>query len=257
MSIEALPLDETFVTYPGADGFGIRALLCRPRNPSPLPGVVLVHEMYGLTEHISQTARRLAHEGYAVLAPDLFSRGDGPGWPPVKERIPIVGDYPDLRTTEDLERAIEVLRNAPGVDTERIACMGFSFGARYILFACARRRDVTAAVIFYPALFYRRLTENRVAQPLTSIRHIACPALFLYGEQDQMVELSEMKQLRQLASIYDQGHQYHRYPDAGHGFFNDTLKTHHPEAAADSWTRTLAFLDRHLRPPVAGDADHA
>ena len=71
-----IQLTHSTLTYSG-DGADIQAFSCHCGGSSPLPGIALLHEMYGVTSHIKQTCLRLAAEGYAVLAPDLFTRGNG------------------------------------------------------------------------------------------------------------------------------------------------------------------------------------
>ena len=133
----AIPgLIESQTAFPGVD-FEMRAELFRPDGNDEIPGILLMHDVYGVTEHMKSVGRRIAAEGYAVLIPDMYSRGDGPapGWPPKREEIAQVGGYPDQRGGADVRAAIKWLQSQPGVRADHVGAMGFSFGARYILLA--------------------------------------------------------------------------------------------------------------------------
>lgn len=243
----APPIAERSITVEVPDG-EMEALYTRREGGEVLPGVVLVHDVYGVTPHMRDLGRAYAEAGYAVLTPTMYWRGDGPaeGWPPRTAEIAKIGGYPDLRTIEDLKAVVGAMTRLPDVDGGRVAIAGYSFGARYGLFACARGAAAAALVAFYPVIMYPVLHENRPVQPLQYVDSLKVPALFAYGEADSLVPFSQVTLLRDLLRGQGKTHQFHTYPGVDHGFVNTMIKTHNPAAANDGWRKTLAFLNEHL-----------
>lgn len=244
----APPIAERSITVkvPGGE---MEALYTRREGGDVLPGVVLVHDVYGVTPHMRDLGRAYAEAGYAVLTPTMYWRGDGPaeGWPPRTAEIAKIGGYPDLRTIDDLKAVVGAMTRRSDVDGGRVAIAGYSFGARYGLFACARGAEAAALVAFYPVIMYPVLHENRPVQPLQYVDGLKVPALFAYGESDSLVPFSQVTLLRDLLRGQGKTHQFHTYPAVDHGFVNTMIKTHNPAAAKDGWNKTLAFLEEHLR----------
>ncbi len=238
-------LEETRAGFPSS-GQEIEALYDRPQGAQAAPGIVLLHDVYGLTDHARDIARLLAAEGYAVLAVNLYTRGGQPGWPPKREEIARMINFPDPRTIADVQAAVATLRDRPGVDGDRLALMGFSLGARYSLFACADGAEVAAAVLFYPVVVYPELTEARPRQPLQSVPRIQCPCAVFYGDRDATVPLAHATFFQALLHGHGKEHEFRFYPGVNHGFFNPTIKTYDATAAEDAWVETLAFLRRHV-----------
>ncbi len=245
MPRNAPALQESPLTFAGAPQ-PMNGFFVRPAGDGPVPGIVLLHDVYGLTGHVKDVARRLAREGYAVLAPDLYSRGDGPGWPPRRENISRMVGWPDERTIADVQGAVAALRSRTDVVAEKAGLMGFSFGARYSLFAAARA-DVAAAAIFYPVLIYPELTAARPCQPVRAAPELRCPCIVFFGDRDAMVPQAHVSFLRALLQGLGKPHEFSVYPGVDHGFMNDTIKTYRPDEAKDAWARTLRFFGRHLQ----------
>ncbi len=246
---QAAPLQETPTTFPGAPQT-MNALYFRPQGEQPLPGIVLLHDVYGVTDHLRDAARRLAGAGYAVLAPDLFSRGDGPSppWPPPKrEETAKMVRYPDRRTVADVLGAVASLRTRPGVIADKVGVMGFSFGARYALFAAQESGQIAAAAIFYPVLVYPELTEARPVQPLKNLARLKAPAIVFFGDSDEMAPVSQITLFRATLEGLGKTHEFTIYPGVNHGFMNGMIKTCRPQESEAAWAKTLAFFQRHLK----------
>lgn len=246
MAAEAVPLHETTISYIGADR-QMHGWFARPEGSHRVPGVVLLHDVYGLTDHVRDVARRLASAGYAVLAPDLYTRGDGPtSWPPKREEVSRMARYPDLRTIADVQGAVAALQERPDIGSDRIALLGFSFGARYSLFAAGAGAQVAAVVAFYPIIIYPELNASRPRQPLSLVPNIACPLLVVYGDQDALLPRSHVTFFRALLQGLGKPHDFYVYPSADHGFLNTTIKNYNAAAAEEAWAKTLMFLKRHV-----------
>ncbi len=125
------------------------------------------------------------------------------------------------------------ISDEPGVDG-RIAVVGFCFGGTYTFALAAADDRVRAAVPFYGT-----------APDPERIATIGCPVLALYGAHDPAL-IDALPAVRTDMAAAGIDFRDHVYPDAGHAFFNDASSRYSPEAAADAWTRTLAFLAEHL-----------
>jgi carboxymethylenebutenolidase len=243
------------------DGGELSAYVAEP--PETVRGsVVVIHEIWGLVDHIRDVADRLSQQGYVAVAPDLLSGiGISPDVGEELHRIRATGGaeeqtkfQPMLReklapmqspefaksAISSLRRTVDYLAGREGVDG-RIGVLGFCFGGSYSFALAAADPRIRVAVPFY-------------GEPpqLADVGKIACPVLAFYGERDtrltdQLPQVSEAM----LAAGVDFTSEV--YPGVGHAFFNDTNPhTYDPGVATDAWTRTLAFLDRSLAPATAG-----
>jgi carboxymethylenebutenolidase len=219
-------------------------------------GLVLIHEIWGLVDHIKNVADRFAAEGYLVVAPDILTTT---GVTPEvgAELFSLVFDedpekrsaaQPELRAklaplnapayaawaVPALVKVVDYLESQPGVDA-RIAVTGFCFGGSYSFALAAADARVRAAVPFYGS-----------PPEASDARAITAPVLAFYGETDEklITGLPEVE-----ATMADGGVRFTAevYPGTGHAFFNDTNPfTYNAEVAADAWTKTLRFLDASL-----------
>lgn len=234
---------------------GVTAYVATPAGP-PRAGLILVHEIWGLVDHIKDVAERYAAEGYLVIAPDLLS--DVGITPEVGDQLSAIYAEPDdakrdaqqpvlreklapARAPEFAEIAIGRLRAIvdhlaalPELDG-RIGVTGFCFGGAYSFGLAAADERVRAAVPFYGT-----------APSPEKIAGIRCPVLALYGELDPPI-IEPLPQVREAMAASGVDFEHHVYPGALHAFFNDTnARTFKPDAAADAWRRALAFLEQHL-----------
>ena len=218
--------------------------------------LVVIHEIWGLVDHIKNIADRFAAEGYVVIAPDILSStGVTPAvglelaslvfsadektrteaQPKLRERLAPSNDpeYAAWAVTV-LKSAVDYLEKQPGVGG-RIGVTGFCFGGSYSFALAAADPRVSAAVPFYG-----------YPPQSTSIETIGCPVLALYGDTDERL-MSSLPALT--ASMADAGVRFtaQTYDNAGHAFFNDTNSmTYVADVAADAFARTLAFLRTNL-----------
>jgi carboxymethylenebutenolidase len=219
-------------------------------------GLLVVHEVWGLTDHIKDVAERFATEGYHVLAPDLLV-GTG-----IEEKItpqlPLDLFNPERRnavqpqlrelmaplqapgfaeqTVARLRQCFDYLYEQPAVK-QRVATAGFCLGGTYSYNLAVVEPRLKAAVPFY----------GHADQPVEELRKIKCPILAFFGEKDErlMAQLPDLKQRMEAAGVEFTAQIY---PDCGHAFFNDTNPFAYNEAAAkDAWQRSLKFLSEQLK----------
>jgi carboxymethylenebutenolidase len=220
--------------------------LVRPAG-GPHPGVVMIHDVWGLAEHTRDLARRLAAEGFAVLAVDLYRRkGD------VEIRDPgaWIRGLSDAQVLAAVQEAADAL--AVGAAAGRkVGVTGFCMGGMYALLAACGCRGLSAAVPFYGMLTYSGslLQGKQGRAPLDAVAGLRCPLLGFFGEEDPFIPLTEVERLEERLQGVDVPTEIVVYPGAGHAFMNDTRPdAYRPEAAADAWARTVAFFRERLGP---------
>lgn len=243
------------VRFP-SDGTLIRGVMIRPRPNRPYPALVMIHELFGLGErspyagpHMRDVGNRLAREGYAVLLPDLYTRHGDPGdlmHPGAMQRARAL--LPDRQVVQDLEAAAAFLRGLPVVAAGHVGTIGYcSGGLQALLFACSSEQ-LAAAAVYYGTIVYRELTDYAPVSPIDLVPNLSCPLLGIFGELDQGIPVEQVKHLEETLQKHGRTGEIHLYPGAQHGFFNDRRPDrHHPEAARQAWSRTLAFFDQHLK----------
>src|SRR5246500_3633972 len=121
-----------------SSGDTIKGYLAQPSQSGRYPGIIVIHEAFGLVEHIRDIARRFANIGYNALAPDLYSRKGGPSDPnDINTVFPVMFGKSDAETVQDLEAAAAHLRGLSGA-TAKVGAIGFCSGGRQtLLFACS------------------------------------------------------------------------------------------------------------------------
>jgi carboxymethylenebutenolidase len=219
---------------------------------SRLPGVVMVHDVWGVTDHTRDMAARLAAEGYRVLAVDLYRR-ESPAQ--IGDPGAFMRALPDPRVLADLQAAVDFLHAEPG-SSGRVGITGFCMGGMYTLMAACRCAGLSAAAPFYGLLSHRRGIlhdpqgldpARKPHEPLALAPELRCPLLAFFGEQDEFISVDEVRELERALARSGQPSEVVLYPGAGHAFMNDTRPAaFRPEIAQDAWGRLLRFLAAHL-----------
>ena len=210
------------------------AYLALPDASGPHPGVVVIHEAFGLNENIRDIAGRFADEGYAALAVDLFT-GRNRAICMTRYMAGMLAGSVNRYGISELKAALTHLAAMPEVDPERIGAIGFCMGGGFaIAWACTDER-LKAIAPFYGAN----------PRPLEAVKR-ACPVVGSYPEKDFTAGAG--RALDQALDGYGIPNDIKVYPGAGHSFFNDRGRAYNNAAAADSWTRVLDFFEEHLVP---------
>lgn len=229
--------DNVNVDYTAADGRTLTGYLAAPQTPGPHPGVLLIHEWWGLNEGITILADALAAEGYVVFAPDAY-RGR------LAETVPYALwlrlGTPQEQVYADVDAALTYLRGLATVDPERVASMGFCFGGEHSLQLGMRQSENLAlTVMYYGAV----VTDPDLLRPLTDGQ----PVLGIFGEDDQSIPTQEVLEFEAALNSLDIENQIIIYPDVGHAFLNEENYDEPGTAAGDAWQETLTFLEENLR----------
>jgi carboxymethylenebutenolidase len=211
-----------------------QGFLARPKDAGNYPGVIVIHEIWGLVDHIKDVSKRLASEGYVALAVDLF---EGETASDLEAARSFREKFTEEKILKDLRGGFDYLRTLPFVKANRIGDIGFCMGGGVsLLFAC-RNKDLAAAVVFY----------CRNPSPIEQVKNINCPILCNYAGADMAMKESDINLLKETLTRYGKVFDVKVYPGAPHAFFNDTRASYRPEAAKDAWKRTLKFYARYLK----------
>ena len=232
------------ITFPAADGHPMRAAIAGGEDGSRRPGVIVIHEIFGLNDDIRRITARVAGLGYVALAPDLY---DGPGARAICiARTVIALNRGSGEAFLDLEAARKLLAQQPNVDGSRIGVIGFCMGGGFALLY-AVRAPMNVCATFY----------GDVPKTADKIRGV-CPVLGGYGSDDKLFA-SQGRRLNTLLDENNVAHDVKIYDGAGHSYMNRhegmlaRLASYRPmrvgynhDAAEDSWKRIDAFFAKHL-----------
>ena len=216
----------------------IPAYLARPRGRAAAPAVLVIHEVFGLNDHIKSIADRIAGVGYVALAPNFFVRAPEP--PPRDATDMTVlrraaNSIPTEAAIRDMQAGLDYLKTQRGV-RRRFASIGFCMGGGFSYQLATHTRDLAGAVIFYGRT------------PLELAPQVSCPLLGIFGEIDNGIPPATVRAFEEALRRAGKQAEIKIYDGARHGFFNDTRpEAYHAEAAADAWQRTLRFFRAHLR----------
>jgi carboxymethylenebutenolidase len=210
-----------------------RSYLALPDGIGPFAGVVVVHEAFGLNDNIRGICGRFAEEAYAALGVDLF---EGRSRVVCMARMfagAMAGNL-DYYGVPALKGGLGQLASRPEVDGGRVGAIGFCLGGSIVLtWACTDNR-LAAIAPFYGA----------APRPRQAIRRM-CPVVGSWPGKDFTTKAAGVLETELTAAGIP--HDLKVYPGTKHAFFNDQWRAYHPEAAADSWQRVLAFFAEHVR----------
>lgn len=216
-----------------------------PEGKGPFPLVVVVHEIFGVHEHIKDVCRRFAKAGYQAIAPELFARqGDVSKIASIPEILPIVAKVPDEQVLADLDATVKWAKKDGKVDGDRVAITGFCWGGRIVWLHGASPFAVKAA-----AAWYGRISSATNAFQTKTALDVAAklktPTLGLYGGKDSGIPQSHLELMRKELATTKIASEIVVYPDADHGFHADYRPSFNKAAAADGWQKTLAWFKKH------------
>jgi carboxymethylenebutenolidase len=237
------PRHGEYVMYATAGGDSVRAFLVYPERPDAAPGLIVIHEIFGLTDWIRAVADRYAALGFIAIAPDLvWGKGpDGGGTDAFADQDAVVAairELPPAEVKDRLDGAFRYLRSLSSANG-RIGSVGFCWGGHQSFEYAAEQPDLGAAVVFY----------GSAPEPLEKVAGIRAPVLGLYGGDDNRVNAGIPAADSAMAAS---GKRYEKeiYPGAGHGFLREDEEGANAAAAAKAWPRSVDFLKAALE--VAG-----
>ena len=222
------------VSYKSGDET-VHSLLFTPPRKGPFPGIVVIHEYWGLNDWVKEQASKLADQGYAALAVDLY-RGKVADTPDVAHEL--MRGLPEDRAARDLHAAVDYLKSSPNVKKDRIAAIGWCMGGGLALNLALTEPTLTAVVINY----------GHLSTDPAAIQKIHAAILGNFGGQDRGIPPEDVKKFEETLKKEGKQADIKIYPDAGHAFQNPNNKSgYRAEDAADALQRTVNFLAATLK----------
>ncbi len=217
----------------------------RPAANKSYPIVLVIEEIFGVHEYIKDVCRRLAHEGYLAIAPELYARqGDLSKMTDVNKIITdVILQAPDDRKMSDLDSALTWAAAHYG-DTSHTAVMGFCRGGRDTWLYAEYNPYLKAAAAFYGPV----TGETSAIQPVTPLqgaRALKCPLLGLYGALDDGIKIEDVERAAALAKTAGQTVRVEILANARHGFHADYRPSYNKAAAEQAWAHALAWFRAH------------
>lgn len=215
---------------------GSEAYLSLPENAEPgvpLPAVVVVHEWWGLNDHIRHWTDRLAEDGYAAIAVDLYG-GQVATTP--EEAMSLMKAVDKSVAAALLSAAHDHLQQDPRIHAEKQGVIGWCFGGGWSLRHAIATADLDAAVIYYG---HPEMDAEQLAR-------IEAPLLAVYANQDESIPPEVVDAFAKAIEDAGKSMELHRY-DANHAFANPSSARYDEASATDAWAKVRTFLNANLR----------
>lgn len=234
LAIPSFAATSKSVSYKSGDET-VQAILYTPEGKGPFPGIVVIHEWWGLNDWVKEQAAKLADQGYVTLAIDLY-RGKVATTPDMAHEI--MRGVPEDRAKRDLHAAILFLQAQPNVNKDRLGAIGWCMGGGYSLDVALQEPTLAADVINY----------GHLATDLDALKKINAPILGLFGAQDHGISPDDVRKFGEALDKMGKKIDIKIYNDAGHGFENPNNKDGYRAAdTEDARQRTLDFLAATLK----------
>jgi carboxymethylenebutenolidase len=206
------------------------------------PGLVVLQEIFGVTEYIKNRARDLAALGYVVLAPQLYWRlGSDVKLPEntqegLQEAFGYMQRLDEAQAVDDAVATLEHLRALPET-SGHAGVFGFCLGGR-LAYRVGAAGEPDVVVSYY---------GSGIGNLLDVAPRVTAPVVFHFGDADQFLPVEEADRI-EAAFASHPGTEVHMHAGGGHAFDNPSPMWHHQAASLEAWPQTVAFLHKHLPP---------
>jgi len=229
-------IDAATVEFPGKAGM-LKGYRSTPKATAKAPGLLVIHENLGLTDHIKDVTRRYAKAGYLTVAVDLVSRQGGTDQYADSAQVTgTLGQAKQADLLQDLLSGLDYLKGLPAFAGPKAGVVGYCFGGGLTWLLAINSGDLAAAIPYY----------GPPPQPLDDVQKITAAVLAFYGGKDTRITSGEPA-MQAAMQKYHKTFEYMIYPEASHAFNRDTGPSYDPAAAKDAYSRSLAWLQKYLR----------
>jgi len=211
---------------------GTRSYLSLPEGEPPFPGIVVIHEWWGLNENIMHWADRLAADGYAALAVDLYG---GKVATTRDEALNAMRQVDPGVALEVLQAAGRFLQETPRVHAPKLGSIGWCFGGGWSLRYAIAEPDLDAAVVYY----------GRLETDPEKLRAIHAPLLGIFANQDRAIPPTSVDAFEKGMTEAGRTFEIERF-DAQHGFANPSSAIYDEVSAGAAWKEVRSFLRKNL-----------
>jgi carboxymethylenebutenolidase len=228
----------------------IDAYAAVPNGRQPIAAVVVVQAIWGVDAQLRDVVRRFAKEGYAAIAPDLYTGLGAPSGDDASDFAPyraVATKLSDDVVDADIAAAAAFVRRDARTTAGVVGfCMGGGIALRQTVDNAA---SFAAASIFYGKVRYGTTDDKGTITPiaLDYAADVGVPLAGSWGERDTSIKAEDVRALDARLTALGKPHDVRVYGEAGHAFFDDTRASYVASAAASAWTRTLAWFGQHLR----------
>jgi carboxymethylenebutenolidase len=233
-----------------SEGTKIPAYLARPRESGRYPGVILVHDIFGVSDHARDVARRFANVGFVALVPDCFARIDLGTGETIEDVRPRAVLLDDRLTVHDLEGAAALLRTLPYCHG-KVGTVGFCMGGRSALLLACNSDKIDATIDCWGGGISSDspITSQHPVPVVDLVKNLKRPVYVVFGADDENPSRAHAAELR--ARLEHDGKlalvTMETFANAGHAFFADVRPERYREKAAfDLWPKMVNFFRRHL-----------
>ncbi len=203
----------------------------KPEAAGQYPGVVMVHEWWGLNDNIKQLAKQLAAEGYMVLAVDLYN---GQVAADATQARALVTGIDQVKANANMKAAAAFLRKAGAV---KMASLGWCFGGGQSLQFALSGEKLDATIIYYG-----QLTSDQA-----KLKSLKWPVLGVFGDKDTSITPDSVKSFETALNQVGVQNEIYLYTGVGHAFANPSGQNYAPNETKDAWAKTLTFLQKNLK----------
>jgi carboxymethylenebutenolidase len=219
------PITGTMVPYFG----NTSGYYAAPTATGNYPGIILIHEWWGLNDQMKQTADKLAAEGYRVLAVDLYHGVVAQDQQQAMVAVQRVNEGEAIANMKAAKRYLQE-NGAP-----KVASWGYCFGGGQSM-QLALAEDLDATVIYYGQLVNDPEQVSTLEQPF----------LLVYGAEDTATPAATAQEFKRISDEQGRETELYVYEGVGHAFANPSNPQHDAQKTADAWGKTLTFLEKHL-----------
>lgn len=211
----------------------IKGYIAQPKKEGDYPGVVMIHEWWGLNDNIKEMARLLANQGYVVLAIDLYDAEVADTSEKARELATAVRSNPEDAIV-DMKKAVTYLKREHNVS--KVGVMGWCFGGGQSL-QLSLNQQLDATVIYY----------GNVIDDVEQLQNITWPVLGIFGAEDTGIPVEEVQNFESALNDLNIENSIHIYEGVGHAFANPSGSRYAEEETKDAWVKTLKFFRENLK----------
>lgn len=212
----------------------VRAYVAYPERKDKAPAVIVIHEIFGLTEWEPAVADRLAREGFVAILPDLLSSKHGKSPTDQDEGRKLIGELEPERVTADLDATYAYVNGLPAVRKGDVGTIGFCWGGGQSFRYATNNPNLKAAVVCYGP-----------APDTASMRRIKAPVLGIYGENDARINAA-LPDVNSAMQMQGKTFTQEIFPGTGHGFLKPGREGSDGPQPEKAWTRILEFYRARL-----------
>ena len=238
------------VEIPVRDG-KIPAYFARPTKPGRYPVVLVIHEAFGVHEHIQDVVRRYAKAGYVAIAPELFVRQGNPaGYTDVgKIYNDIIAKVSDDQVNSDLDATLAYARKQLNGHKTLVGAVGYCWGGRAVWEYAYHNPKLTAGLAYYGRV-EGMVADERPLDPVDFGSELKVPVLGLYAEKDTGISLESVARMQVELKKSNSGSEIIVLPGVGHAFNADYRANYNKAAADKAWALGLAWFSKYGMPGV-------